>query len=188
MASTGLRIELQVAENVYLRNATPDDAQALFKIIDSQREYLREWLSFVDLTREVDHTSLYLQSILNSRTDKVFVIVVDDQVAGLIGYKGTEQYNAKTEIGYWLSEKCQGKGVMQQCCRRLINYAFRDMRLNRVQLKIAPGNYKSLNIAHKLGFTLEGTEREGEFLNGRFQDLEVYSLLKSEWDDAKPFI
>ncbi|NDK56259.1 GNAT family N-acetyltransferase [Pontibacter fetidus] len=172
---------LRIAPDLYLRPATVADAQALFNIINSQRPYLREWLPFVDLTRQASDTALYLQTITNSTSDKAYVIIVDEAVAGLIGFKGVEYFNRKVEIGYWLSQHQQGKGIMQRCCKRLLQYAFDGMNMNRVQLKVAPENYKSRNIPIKLGFTLEGTEREGELLNGSYHDLEVYSLLKKEW-------
>ena len=172
---------LTIAPDLYLRPATVADAQALFSIINSQRPYLREWLPFVDHTRQASDTALYLQTITNSITDKVFVIIVEEAVSGLVGFKGIEYFNRKLEIGYWLSQHQQGKGIMQRCCTRLLQYAFEGMNMNRVQLKVAPGNYKSRNIPIKLGFTLEGTEREGELRNGQFHDLEVYSLLKKEW-------
>ncbi|MBJ6116634.1 GNAT family N-acetyltransferase [Pontibacter sp. BT310] len=172
---------ITIAPDLYLRMATPDDAQALFNIINSQRPYLREWLPFVDLTRQVSDTAFYLQTIVNSTSDRVFVIVSEEVVCGLIGFKGIEYFNRKVEIGYWLSEHQQGKGIMRQSCSRLLKYAFEILNMNRVQLKVAPKNYKSRNIPIKLGFTLEGTEREGELLNGHYHDLEVYSLLKKEW-------
>ncbi|MBC5775108.1 GNAT family N-acetyltransferase [Pontibacter sp. KCTC 32443] len=177
---------LPVAPDLYLRPVTVADAPALFRIIDSQRPYLREWLPFVDLTRQVSDTTLYLQTITLSTTDKVFVILVDEVVSGLIGFKSIEMFNRKLEVGYWLSQHQQGKGIMRRCCSRLIKYAFEELRMNRIQLKVSPENHPSRNIPRKLGFTLEGIEREGELLNGNFHDLEVYSLLKKEWQAQQP--
>lgn len=172
---------LTIAPDLYLRKVTVADAQALFRIIDSQRPYLREWLPFVDLTKEATDTALYLQTITSSTTDKVFVIVAAGAVSGLIGFKGIEYFNRKAEVGYWLHEQQQGKGIMRRSCSRLLQHGFEDMKLNRIQLKVAPANQRSRNIPLNLGFKLEGIEREGEFLNGHFHDLEVYSLLKKEW-------
>lgn len=172
---------LTIAPDLYLRPVTVDDATALYKIIDSQRTYLREWLPFVDLTRQQSDTALYLQSIVSSTADKVFVIIFEEAVVGLIGFKAIEYFNHKLEVGYWLSEHQQGKGIMRRSCSRLLQHAFEHMNMNRVQLKVAIGNHRSSNIPEKLGFTLEGIERDGELLNGHFHDLRVYSLLKREW-------
>jgi ribosomal-protein-serine acetyltransferase len=55
------------------------------------------------------------------------------------------------------------------------------MGINRIQIKCAVGNKLSSNITKKLGFKLEGIERQGELLmGGFFTDLEIYSKLKSD--------
>ncbi|MFA7401791.1 MAG: GNAT family protein, partial [Bacteroidales bacterium] len=89
--------------------------------------------------------------------------------------------NQKTEIGYWLSESFQKKGIMSLSVKALIDYAFQQLQLNRIQIKCAVGNNESKHIPQRLGFTFEGIEREGEFLSDNtFTDLEVYSILKKD--------
>ena len=88
--------------------------------------------------------------------------------------------NKKTEIGYWLSESFQHKGIITQSGKALINYAFNEMNLNRIQLKAATGNLKSQQVAERLGFTKEGIERDGELHMRGFVDLVVFSLLKAD--------
>jgi ribosomal-protein-serine acetyltransferase len=63
----------------------------------------------------------------------------------------------------------------------MIDYGFRNMRMNRIQIKVAVGNLKSIAIPRRLGLQFEGLERAGEFHTNRYQDLEIYSILKSEW-------
>jgi ribosomal-protein-serine acetyltransferase len=172
---------LTVAPDLCLRLATVADAAAMFDIINCQRNYLREWLPFVDFTHQQSDTALYLQTITKSTSDMVFVIVYQEAIVGVVGFKGIDRYNRQLEIGYWLGEKQQGKGIMLRSCRRLLQYAFTDLYMNRVQLKVGTGNYKSRKIPEKLNFTLEGIQRDGELLNGQHHDLEVYSLLKREW-------
>jgi ribosomal-protein-serine acetyltransferase len=56
------------------------------------------------------------------------------------------------------------------------------MGMNRLQIRCAVANYSSKKIPQRLSFTFEGIERDGELLSGGvFTDLEVYSLLKSEF-------
>lgn len=50
--------------------------------------------------------------------------------------------NQKTEIGYWLSEKFQHKGIVTHSCKALIDFAFSEMNLHRIQLKAATKNFK----------------------------------------------
>lgn len=70
---------------------------------------------------------------------------------------------------------------MTQSVRCLCRFAFNDLNINRIQIKCATLNFPSKNILKRLGFQLEGIEREGELLSdSTFTDLEIYSLLKSD--------
>ena len=92
--------------------------------------------------------------------------------------------NQKTEIGYWLSEKFQHKGIVTHSCKALIDFAFSEMNLHRIQLKAATKNFKSQAVAKRLGFTVEGIERDGELHSHGFVDLKVFSLLKEDQHKA----
>jgi ribosomal-protein-serine acetyltransferase len=74
-----------------------------------------------------------------------------------------------------------GKGIATAATRKMINLAFRNMDMNRVVIRCGVGNSKSSAIPLRLGFSLEGIERCGERHNLSYINLEVYSLLKSEW-------
>ncbi|MDX5436789.1 MAG: GNAT family N-acetyltransferase [Pontibacter sp.] len=183
MKTTNNLLQLEVAPNLYLRRATTADASALFYIIDRDRPYLRQWLPFVDYSNAVGDTEAYLKYVTaaGNTSDMVFVIVHEKKVCGLIGYKGIDRLNRKLEIGYWLAEDKQGQGIMRRSCHTLITYAFEKLKMNRIEIRVGVGNNRSNNIPKKLGFTLEGMQRQGELLNDRFHDLEVYSLLRSEF-------
>ncbi|WP_242927033.1 GNAT family N-acetyltransferase [Pontibacter vulgaris] len=176
--------QLPIAPDLVLREVTINDAPAIYTLIDSYRAYLREWLPFIDFSRSVKDNEAYLKSVTSEDnvTDQVFAIVYLERLVGIIAYKTIDLLNRKLEIGYWLGEPYQGKGIMRRCCSALMQHAFENMGINRIQIKVGEGNFKSSNIPKNLGFTIEGIEREGEFLNGRFLDLEIYSLLKTEWE------
>jgi ribosomal-protein-serine acetyltransferase len=174
---------IQVNTQIHLEAIVLSAAPVIFETIDRDRIYLKEWLPFVDSTQSVSDTELFIKSMIyqKERKDEVFTIWYNLEFAGLIGFKETDHVNRKTELGYWLADKMQGKGIATLCVARLLKYAFKKLQLNRVQIKVARGNYKSAAIPVRLGFRLEGTEREGELLATKFRDLEVYSLLKSDW-------
>ena len=90
--------------------------------------------------------------------------------------------NGKAEMGYWLRERFLKKGIVTRSARCLIGRAFRNLGLNRISLRIAVGNSESRKVAERLGFTLEGVERDAErFPGGHFVDAEVFGLLEREW-------
>jgi len=167
-----LRMELVKAEM----------APVVFQAIDRDREYLKQWLPFVNYTSEVADTEKFLQAVSdeNNQRDTVYSIWYKEEFAGLIGFKDTDWENRKTEIGYWLSEKMQGKGIVTACVKQLIEYAFARLKMFRIQIKVAEGNHKSEAIPKKLNFTFEGIERGGERDGTQMRNLRVYSLIATD--------
>lgn len=159
----------------------------IFNAIDQNRRFLRKWLPFVDFTLKVSDSERFVKSVLekiSSNRDEVFVIWYKHEFSGLIGFKDIDRVNNKIEIGYWLVEKLTGKGIATAATRKMVNLAFRNMDMNRVQIKCGVGNEKSIAIPRRLGFVYEGIERNGERHNHSFIDLEVYSLLRREWAET----
>ena len=177
-------LTLEVDTDLTLRKVMPMDAEEIFGTIDREREYLGQWLPFVAETTKLSYTIDFLNTILEAEDDEnvcVFTIRVKDQFVGIIGFKASDTANKKTEIGYWLSEQHQHKGIMTRCVKLLCDRAFNEFKINRIQIKCATGNAPSRAIPQRLGFHLEGIERDGEQMsNGEYIDLEVYSLLRRE--------
>ncbi len=174
-------IELIVDQNIRLKEIGFEHLRPIFNTIDSQREYLGKWLPFVELTKDISFSNQFIEDYLNSdRINLTFAITYQKQFVGLIGLKDTDPDNKKTEIGYWLSENKQGLGIITRSCKTLIDYIFSSKDINRIQIKAATENFKSRAIPEKLGFTLEGIERDGELHTRGFVDLAIYSLLKKE--------
>ena len=174
---------IKVKPGIHLEAIGVSMAQIIFETIDRDREYLRKWLPFVDITREVSDTEMFIKSMVwqnDHKKDQVYTIWYNMEFAGLIGFKDSDWVNNKTELGYWLAEKMQGKGIVTLCTQALVKYAFNKLGMNRVQLKVAVGNSKSAAIPQRLGFQLEGIERDGELINGTYYDLQIFSLLKSD--------
>ncbi|MEJ8801589.1 GNAT family N-acetyltransferase [Pontibacter sp. H249] len=184
-------IEVPVSEDLKLREISLSDAPAVFNLINTNREFLRKWLPFVDYSKAVTDTEAFIKSVTaaGNTSDLVFVVLYQEQHVGVIGFKSIDPANLKLEIGYWLAEQHQHKGIVIRSCAALLKYTFEKMQMNRVQIKVGIGNMHSNSIPKKLHFTFEGIERDGELLsNGQFHDLEVYSLLRWEWAKEQKFI
>jgi len=175
---------LDVDNEIYLEAIKIPLAKVIFSAIDRDRKYLSTWLPFVNQTKKKADTVLFLKSMTdeeNKGENAVFAIFYRNEFAGLISLKDIDYINKKTEMGYWIAEKMQGKGIVTRSVRKLIDHSFRTLNLNRIQIKVAVGNKKSAAIPQKLGFRFEGIEHDGEFHSNKFLNLEVYSFLKKDW-------
>jgi len=159
-------------------------ATEMVATIDRNREHLRQWLPWVDATRTVEDALAFIRSSLEifaAHQGFTTAIWYRDQVAGVVGTHRIDWRNRRAELGYWLAREFEGRGVVTDACRLFIIRLFDEMDLNRVEIRCAAGNTKSIAIPRRLGFKLEGTLRDAELVNGRYHDLLVYGMLKSEW-------
>lgn len=106
-------------------------------------------------------------------------------MAGQIEYNYLDWVNRKTEIGYWLGASYQGKGLVTKSCRVLIDYAFNELKLNRVEMQCGAENARSRKIPENLGFREEGVIRQAQWLHDHFVDLVIYGMLAGEWRGKK---
>lgn len=87
------------------------------------------------------------------------------------------------ELGYSLSEDYWGRGIMTEAGQAVLKYAFEDLGLSVVSIVTTPDNRRSLRVIEKLGFTYEGTLREGQLTcDGKAKDTMCFSMLRREWE------
>ena len=173
-----------IQDGVYLSLLEERHAPAVFVVIDRDRAYLREWLPWVDPTQGAEDTRKFIRTTLEqfANGDGLCAgIWCGNEFAGTIGTHKIDWLNRKVEIGYWLASKFQGRGIVTEGCRILTDHAFQEWRLNRVEIHCAPQNTKSCAIPARLGFQLEGVLREGQLLDGKYLDTNVYAMLARDW-------
>ena len=176
---------LEVDANIFLSLVELKDADEIFALVNSSRSYLREWLPWVDLNKTSEDTREFIKSAQQQYSDRNgfhCCIKYKTKIAGIVGFHRIDWTNQTTELAYWLGEGYQGLGLMTKCCRVLTNYAFAFDNLNLNRVEIRANNLKSAAIPERLGFSQEGILREAEWVNNRFVDNIVYSMLQKDWN------
>jgi ribosomal-protein-serine acetyltransferase len=174
----------RLTDDAELRLLEMYHAGELFDLTDRNRHYLRQWLPWLDSTQTVDDTRNFIKDTLQQFADNEGFqagIWYKGALAGVVGHHKIDWFNRQVEIGYWLGAEFQGKGLMTSACRALVDHAFKELRLNRVQIRCAVANTRSCAIPERLGFTREGVIAQGEWLYDHYVDLVVYGMLASEW-------
>lgn len=170
-----------------LRVLREEDADELFALTEVNRSYLRRWLPWLDAVTELEDARAYLATVVARREaglGPTFGIRCAGALAGLVGFHRLDRVHRVGDIGYWLAEHQQGRGVMTECCRFVVRYGFQTLDLNRIQIAAATGNVRSRAIPERLGFRQEGVLRANENLYGTFVDHALYAQLRSEFDAA----
>lgn len=112
-----------------------------------------------------------------------FVIVEreSDHVIGSCLLFRYEEGSARAEIGYVMGQAQWQKGFTQEALSALINYAFGECALRRLEAEVNPDNVASNRLLLKLGFTHEGRLRQRWVAKGNINDTNIYGLLRDEW-------
>lgn len=79
----------------------------------------------------------------------------------------------------------RGKGIGSMAMDMIIDHAFLDLNLNRIQLRVQPSNAHAIALYKKYGFKEEGVLREVIFKNGQYEDLLMMSLLRKDFSEMK---
>ena len=175
---------VRVSPGIEMRQMEDRDAPALFALTERNRAYLREWLPWVDHTLTVDDTRRFITGALEQyycgRGPNASVWV-DDEIVGTIGCHPIDLAHRSCSVGYCVDAGRQGRGIVTRCSAALVDYLFRELQLHRVVIQCGTGNHKSCAIPERLGFTREGVLREAEWVNDRWVDLVVWSMLEQDW-------
>ena len=183
IVSKGL-FPLQIERDVRLNLLEPRDALELFKLVDSNRAHLREWLPFIDDYQSVRAATQFItRNSEESSGEKGLAmgIWVREMLAGVVTYDRIDWSNRAALIGFWLGKSFQGRGIMTRTCSALIELAFNELSLNRVEISCALENRRCRLVAERLGFGQEGISRQREWLYDHFVDTVSYSMLASDW-------
>jgi ribosomal-protein-serine acetyltransferase len=176
-------LPLDLGDGLVLHATTERDAVEAFAVVDAERERLREWLPWVDATVDLTVERDFLHSIEVVNTSGAGLhatIRLDGEFAGLVGLR-INAIHRSAEIGYWLTARCAGRGVMTRAVAALFDAGFGDLSMHRLELLAAVGNRRSRAIAERLGMSFEGVRREAEEHASGFVDLAMYAVLAQDW-------
>lgn len=177
-------MQITINQDLALRMIAPEDAEKVFALTDASREYLKEWLPWLDFTKELADTNAYIEGCIKgheANSSLSLVILFKNEIVGIAGFNGINPSNKIGTIGYWLSEGAQGHGIMTKTVKALLQYAFETLKLHKVEIRVAEANHKSRAIPERLGFMQEGTIRAAEWLYDHYVNHVIYGMLVSEW-------
>lgn len=179
---------LPVNHTTYIQLLQLHHANELFQLVNQNRKHLRQWLPWVDNMRSPqDYETIIPMWLDQFANNNGFQggIRYNGQLAGMLGLHYIDWNNRKTSIGYYLAEPFEGRGIMTQCVQQVIEYAFFELDLNRVEIRCGVQNKKSRAIPERLGFQQEGIVKEDEWLYDHYHDIVIYGLVQKDYIKQK---
>lgn len=118
------------------------------------------------------------------KKDRIVNFAVDlKETNTLIGSIGIqlEIGHSRGELGFWMGLPYWGQGYCTEAGQAVLQYGFNDLMLNRIGASQFSSNPASGRVLQKLGMNHEGTQRQFYFRFGKYEDAEVYGLLREEY-------
>lgn len=168
---------------IKLSLSIPQYAEELFELVDKNREFLRQWLPWLETATKPSDTKEFIEAQLLrfQRGEALHVTIFHrGKISGVLGYDRIDQVNGIGHMGYWLAQEYNGNGIMTRSVKNLIELGFEYYSLNRIEIRCAVHNIKSRAIPERLGFQQEGTIRRALKAYGEYVDHVVYGLLVEE--------
>ncbi len=180
-----MKLQIKVSDNIQLQLTALHHAEGLLQAVNENREHLSAFLPWVPNMQTVEDFENYIrncQALIEEKKELSFVIFYNDAIIGRIGLHYMNLRDKNASIGYWLTKSAEGKGIIIQSCKAIIDCGFNELGLHRIEIKAATTNQRSRAIPLKLGFTEEGILRQAELVKGEFLDIVLFSMLKNEWN------
>ncbi|MCH2189111.1 GNAT family N-acetyltransferase [Candidatus Gracilibacteria bacterium] len=86
------------------------------------------------------------------------------------------------ELGYWIAPEYYGQGIMPECIRRYLKFAFEQSSFEKGVIRCDSKNENSKKVALKCGFTLEGEFKNHDRVKGELRDTSFYGITRQEYE------
>jgi ribosomal-protein-serine acetyltransferase len=180
----GPMVSFRIDKEITLRELVPEDAEAVYEAVTRNHDHLKPFMHWITPDYSLESARQFIRQYLVDREERKTLglgIFRGDRFIGSIGFVNFDWRAMKTEIGYWISSEDEGKGIVSSACRLLIDFAFNELKMNRIEIRCSSENSRSAAIPKRLGFQKEGRLRQSEFRDGHLHDFDVFGLLASEW-------
>lgn len=114
-------------------------------------------------------------------TELAIVLRESGRMIGTCGFTTFDTQNMTAEIGYVISPDYWGMGLACEAVSAIVNFAFCELGVKRIEAKYMVENHSSRRVMEKLGMTFEGVQRSKLFVKGRFRDIGICSILSEEY-------
>ena len=171
-------------KNVFLRYVTTDDFEEMRVLFEESRKFYK---GLIDTPDTIEKFRAYVERN-ESDTNKCFVIcrATDEKIVGLINLSQIfRKAFQNAYLGYSLGVRYTGKGYMTEAVNLMLRFAFKDLKLHRVEANVQPENLPSIAVLKRCGFTNEGFSRKYLKIAGKWRDHERFAIIREDWKNEK---
>jgi ribosomal-protein-alanine N-acetyltransferase len=171
-------------ETITLRPIGEEDVEFIQRCMNDPRV----WRPSLDINPMNDNLATeFFEAVLTTEEDVHCLVCNGEEPLGHVSltesqYGPDETSRARSaELAYWIAPEHQGQGYGSDAAATMIQYAFEDRNLRRIDARPGSFNDASCGLLESLGFEHEGTLREAAWYRGEYHDMLWYGLLRADW-------
>jgi len=177
-------MSIMYGERLRLRRVERDDVKKYHEWVNDPE--ITEGLSlFFPMSME-DEERWYEGTLSRDVQERPFAIEVKAgdswRLIGNCSFFGIEREVRSGEVGIMIGDKSiWNQGLGTEAMALLLRFGFETLNLNRIFLRVYADNLRAKRAYEKVGFVLEGTLRQAIYKHGKYVDVHLMSVLRSEW-------
>ena len=176
-------LQLVVDDEIKLLLVHEDFVPRYVKLVEKNYEYLSQWLAWPPLCKTHDDFKQFVKSSSDkyaSGESMICSIEYHGEIVGNCGFNTIDHVLKKVEIGYWIGEEYQGNGIITRVCHFLKNYAFTDLKMQKIQISVAENNTTSRAVCERLNMKFEGIITNSEKVGDNILSHAIYAVHVTE--------
>ncbi|GLX00758.1 GNAT family protein [Microtetraspora sp. NBRC 16547] len=159
-------------------------AEEFLDHMDRAREHISPWVSPTFAAADLAEARALLRRYADLRARDaggIWGIWLEGTLVGGVLFVSFDAALGVCEAGCWLEPGAEGRGLVTRAVERIVDWAVLERGIQRVEWRTNAENTPSINVAKRLGMTLDGTLRQVYPSGDRRIDIEVWSVLAGEW-------
>ncbi|MCA1622397.1 MAG: GNAT family N-acetyltransferase [Acidobacteria bacterium] len=171
-------------KKVFLRPPKVEDSAEYIQLAKQSEKFHR---GLIKMAKTQKDFNAFLERSVKEENECFLVCRTQDKaIVGMINLsqiiRGVFQ---NAYLGYGLGVKFTGKGLMTEAVELILRFAFKDLKLHRIEANVQPDNAASINVLKRTGFTKEGFSPKYLKVGGRWRDHERWAIIAEDWRKGK---
>ena len=173
-------------DSYLIRQVNIEDTDNFFSLVDRNRKRLEDFFSgTVAKNKDIAATKIFIPEVIARAANRSYYpfVVTERPTQKLVGYidiKNIDWNIPKAELGYFIDEQYEGRGILTKALSKIIAYCFDNLQIIKLLVRTHAENTGSRKVVEKNGFTVEGIIRNDyKTTNGKIVDLVYYGLLNN---------
>lgn len=170
-------------KQIFLRYPQAEDADEFIELNKRSRK-LHRGLTYAPTDKE-SYIS-YVRSNEDEAVEKFFIC--ENECGKIMGAINLSQIFRRgfqnAYLGYFMGADFAGRGFMSEAVALILRYAFKTLKLHRIEANVQPHNHASIAILRKNNFTKEGFSEKYLKIGNRWRDHERWAIVIENWKTA----